>query len=609
METFGEAFPELKKQQSTILEIIAEEEQAFSTMLGRGIKYFTELQSNLESSGENKVRGQEAFFLYDTLGFPLDLTQLMAAEAGLSVDTAEFTREMEGQKQRSREARYAAVSASGDAIPRLELIAEQTAWLSNQNIAATNEEAKYQWDVDVDANVKAIYGVDGAFYEGGKVAKLGDVVGLVLDVSSFYAEAGGQEADAGSIFVVGGNGEVEATFEVIDVQTYGGFLLHTGIVTKGEIGVGSAVKCRIDYERRRDVAPNHTMTHVLNAALRAVLGDGVEQTGSLCNDEKLRFDFSYKKAMSIDQLRETEEFVRKVIASKEGVSSKVMPLAEAKAIHGVRAVFGEIYPDPVRVVSVGADTSIEFCGGTHIENTAEAEAFALVEETAVAKGIRRITAVTKEAARKAIEEGSRFNELVSSLESDSVDGGVEDLDKLAGALRKDLDAGYISAPLKAELRARIEALQKQGVEAKKAQLQKRIDRCLNDVREQIQSASAAGKQALVLNTDIGADSKASQRIMNAVKDLAPGMAFMGISEEDPGSGGKLTCYAIVPDSMVAQGFHADDWVKAALANCGGRGGGKANSAQGQAKECSDIENVVSEGNSYANNAVGAQTVG
>jgi len=604
VETFGDAYPELRKHQSRILEIVAEEEQAFSTMLDRGIKYFTELQSNLETSGGSVVRGQDVFFLYDTMGFPLDLTQQMAAEAGLSLDTDGFATEMEAQKQRSRNARYGSNSGD-DAIPRLELIAEQTAWLSSQNIAMTDDAAKYLWDVDTEASVKAVYSVDGNFFEEGSFAVEGDVVGLILDKSSFYAEAGGQDADTGSIVIIN-NDEIENFFEVKTVQSFGGFLVHTGIITKGKIGVGSTIRCRVDYKRRRDIAPNHTMTHVLNAALRSILGDGIEQRGSFCNEDKLRFDFTYKKAMSLEQLRETEEFVRRVIASKETVSSEVLPLADAKAIDGVRAVFGEMYPDPVRVVTVGDDISIEFCGGTHISNSADAEAFALVEESAVAKGIRRISGVTKDAARYAIAEGYRFTDLVSSLESHNSVNGVmiaEDLDKRAGALRKELDSAYISASLKAELRARIEALQKIGAEAKKVRLQQRTDKCLSNVREQIQSASANGQNFLVVNTDISGDTKASQRIMNVVKELAPTMAFMGISEEDPGSGGKLICYAIVPDSMVADGFRADEWVQAALASCGGRGGGKANNAQGQAKECRDVKSVLSEGNTYAKNIV------
>ncbi len=277
-----------------------------------------------------------------------------------------------------------------------------------------------------------------------------------------------------------------------------------------------------------------------------------------------------------------------------------MPLAEARSINGVRAVFGETYPDPVRVVTIGDDTSIEFCGGTHLSNSAEAEAFALIEESAVAKGIRRISGVTKEAAKQAAEEGSKFNHLVASLEGMNSGADVmEDLDRVAGALRKDLDAVFLSASLKAELRARIEALQKIGAEAKKSQLQQRTDVCLNDVKELIKAASASGNNILVVYTDIGGDAKASQRIINAVKELAPDMAFMGISEEEPGSGGKLLCYAVVPDSMVVNGFRADQWVQAALATCDGRGGGKANNAQGQAKACKDINQVISEGYAYA----------
>ena len=389
-----------------------------------------------------------------------------------------------------------------------------------------------------------------------------------------------------------------------DVQVYGGFILHSGVVEEGEIAVGSSVKCQVDYDRRRDVAPNHSMTHVLNAALRNVLGDGVEQRGSLCNEEKLRFDFSHKKAMSAKQLRATEEYCKKVVAEEQEVSANVLPLDDAKAISGVRAVFGEVYPDPVRVVSVGDDTSIEFCGGTHVSNTAEAEAFALVEETAVAKGIRRISAVTKGAAKEAIKEGEKYAVKVGALEELSFD--TPDLDKQAGALRKELDEAFTSAFVKAELRVRIEGVQKKAVEAKKRALAAKVDKILNVVNEQIEEAVADNKKILVLNVDIAADSKASQQVMNAAKKIAPDMAFMGLSEEEVGSGGKLMAFAVVPEAMAADGFKADDWVRAALAVCGGRGGGKPVSAQGQAAECPDIDAVVEAANAFATeNAVAA----
>lgn len=401
VETFGGAFPELVANQNNILEIIQEEEQAFSTMLDRGIKFFSELEGQLKSVGESKVSGEKAFFLYDTLGFPIDLTELMAKEAGLSLDTDGFREEMEAQKKRSREARKRV--GDGD-TPRLELIAEQTAWLSDKGILPTDDSFKYKWNVELPATILAIYSEKG-FYADEDAAEEGAVVGLVLDKSSFYAEAGGQEADLGHLTIIGPGGSATGSFVVRDVQSFGGFILHTGVVEDGRIEVGGHVNCHVDYERRGLLAPNHSMTHVLNAALRSVLGSGVDQRGSLCNEEKLRFDFSHKKAMTVQELRETEEICQRVIAEAQPVSSKVMPLSEAQAINGVRAVFGEVYPDPVRVVTVGDDTSIEFCGGTHVSNTAEAKAFVILEETAVAKGIRRITAVTNGAAEQALEEG------------------------------------------------------------------------------------------------------------------------------------------------------------------------------------------------------------
>lgn len=399
VDTFGEAFPELVDNQDNIVEVIKEEEQAFSNMLDRGIKFFTELESSLKKDDKTEVSGEKAFYLYDTLGFPIDLTELMAEEAGLTVNTAGFVKEMEAQKKRSREARSAAKSGGA---PRLEMVAEQTAWLADNDILPTDDSFKYKMNVELPATVLAVYGPDG-FLTDGASATAGDYVGLVLDKSAFYAEAGGQEADLGLLALL--TDGAEGTFEVTDVQSFGGFVLHTGQVKEGNFEVGSIVNCLVDYDRRRRVTPNHSMTHVLNAALKEVLEGTVDQRGSLCNDEKLRFDFTCKKAMTTAQLRKTEEFCQKAVADGLEVSDTVMPLEEAQAIEGVRAVFGEVYPDPVRVVTIGSDTSIEFCGGTHVANTAEANAFVIVEETAVAKGIRRITAVTREAANKAIGEG------------------------------------------------------------------------------------------------------------------------------------------------------------------------------------------------------------
>jgi alanyl-tRNA synthetase len=600
VDTFGEAYPELVEKQDIIKEIIAEEEQAFSNMLDRGIKFFTELEAEVKGQGGDQVSGQKAFFMYDTLGFPIDLTELMAEEAGMTVDSSGFKEEMETQKQRSRQAR---ASAKSGGAPQLVLIAEQTAALTEKDVLATDDSFKYKWDVDLPATVMSVYGPDG-FYEDGSEAKAGEYVGLVLDKSSFYAEAGGQEADLGELRILDAAGDVVGSFEVRDVQTYGGFLLHTGVVQEGALKVGSHVGCRVDYARRRQVAPNHSMTHVLNAALREVLGDAVDQRGSLCNDEKLRFDFSHKKAMSIDELRKTEEICQRVVSDSLSVKAETMALADAQALEGVRAVFGEVYPDPVRVVSVGEDTSIEFCGGTHISNTAEAEAFVLVEETAVAKGIRRISAVTRDAAKEAIAEGEKYEKIVAEAEGLSAD--TEGLDKQAGAIRKDVDAAFLSATLKAELRSRIEGIQKKANDAKKAALAQRVDKVINVVKEDLTKAAENGEKMLVLNVDIGADSKASQKVINTVKQIAPEMAFMGLSEEEFGSGGKLLAFALVPDALVEVGLKADDWVRGTLEVCGGRGGGKPGNAQGQAPQCSDVEEVFAAAINFAKSKVEAE---
>ena len=601
VDTFGDAFPELKENKDTIIEIITEEEQSFSSMLDRGIKFFDELKDEMKQDSQTQVSGEKAFFLYDTLGFPLDLTELMAEEAGLTVDSAGFESEMETQKERSRQAQKAARAAGA---PDLELVAEQTAWLKDGGVLPSDDSFKYKSDVDLPATVMAVYGEDGFFAEDAQVSE-GDFVGLVLDKTAYYAEAGGQEADSGALEILGDNNEIVGKFTVSDVQVYAGYVLHKGYLESGSLQVGSHVNCRVDYDRRRLIAPNHSMTHVLNSALRSVLGDKVDQRGSLCNDEKLRFDFTHNKAMTLKQVKEVEKLCQESVSNAEVVTSKVMPLAEAKEIDGVRAVFGEVYPDPVRVISIGDDTSVEFCGGTHLDNTKDAEAFVLVEETAVAKGVRRITAVTKDAAVNAIKEGARFETLVS--EADALAADTPDLDKKAGDIRKELDAAFVSAALKAELRDRIDGIQKKANSAKKKALQKKMAVVLNDLKSDVEAALAEGQRVLVLNVDIEGDSKASQQVRNEVKKMAPEVAFLGVTESEPGSGGKLMAFATVPESLVENsGLKANEWVLSTLESCGGRGGGKPDNAQGQAQECKDVAAVIAAAQEFAASKVTAE---
>ena len=628
VQTFGAAYPELIPAQDTIVELVREEETSFGLLLERGIRYFEETILKQEETTDMKISGDQAFYLYDTLGFPVDLTELMATEAGWTVDTAGFETAMQEQKDRSRQAQKRAQQqrrsgATSDAdgtdmdATSMELVgelqAEQTAWLQDQGIAPTDDSPKYEWNTDgstesvaTKATVQAIYQTDGTFCS--EEVSAGSSIGLVLDQTPFYAEAGGQEADTGVIHLVDDDtNEPVGTMVVTDVQVYAGYVLHKGYwkgtdidaTSTASLKVSSRVSCHVDYQRRQRIAPNHSMTHVLNAALRNVLGDKVEQRGSLCNEEKLRFDFTHKKALTVPELQQVQDYCQTVVAQAETVTSQVLPLEQAQAIPGVRAVFGEVYPDPVRVISIGDDdsaTSIEFCGGTHISNTREAQAFCLVEETAVAKGIRRISAVTQEAAADALAQGETMAQQVETVEA-QLQQKQSDVEATVTVLRKDLDAAVISAPLKADLRERISVVQNKIQQAKKQALQQRVDIVLNELKVQVEEAVASGQSTLVTTVDIGADSKASQRVRNAVQDWAPELAFLGLSPEelvdDGKCQGKLLAFGMVPSSSpVAATLKANEWVLAALQPCNGKGGGKPDNAQGQAPECSDLDAVV-----------------
>ncbi|GMH85559.1 hypothetical protein TrST_g13055 [Triparma strigata] len=593
VETFGEAYPELVAKEKDIVEIIRDEEKAFGTMLDRGITYFDDLKVELAKKKRTEVSGTESFFMYDTLGFPIDLTELMAEEAGLTVDAAGFEAEMKAQKERSRmDRKMKKMGASGQIV--LELIAEQTSYLAKEmGVETTDDTSKYGYK-SVEGKVKAIF--DGGdtetfgFIEG---AGAGDYVGIITDKTSFYAESGGQEADLGEIAL--GDG---AVMDVTDVQVFGGFVLHIGTLD-GDVKVGDSSKTNVDYDRRSDIVPNHTTTHILNQALREVLGDTVDQRGSLVTHEKLRFDFTAKKALKVDQIEKVESFVKGVIDKKLPVYDEVVALSDAKKIAGVRAVFGEIYPDPVRVVSVGnsvatmlsnpgssewSQNSIEFCGGVHVSNTGDAEDFVVVEETAVSKGIRRIVGVTKGAARECRDLALTFESKLSAAEGRASGlqlDEVEEAERAGAALRKELDGITISSAVKTEMRARLEKMGKSILQLKKAEAGKKLNAVLTDVR-----ASVVDK-TVVAESFKGIDGKAGQKIVEAVKKVNPDCAYFGVIESDEG-GGKIAAFCSVPEGKGSAG----EWLKGVLGEFGGRGGGTEAFASGQATGVVDVKEVL-----------------
>ena len=332
VSAFGGAFPELIAKADFVTEVIADEEESFGRTLAKGIKEFNSRAEAIKAAGSTVFPGTAAFFLYDSMGFPLDLTQIMASEAGLAVDAEGFASAMAEQKARSQAAgRFARTTE------RLVLEAEETALLIKRGIATTVDASKYEAHAAPTARVVALYiggKAEAGFLADGDVATPAShkAVGVLLDATSFYAESGGQSADTGALALPEG-GE----FVVDDVQVFGGFVLHIGRVTAGALRLGDLVTVNVDYERRGHIAPNHTMTHVLNFALREVLGNGVEQRGSTVQPDKLRFDYSITKAPTPEQLARVEGIVNEQISkvrARRWISTFSAPTRmTARAVH------------------------------------------------------------------------------------------------------------------------------------------------------------------------------------------------------------------------------------------------------------------------------------
>ncbi|MBA0855228.1 hypothetical protein Goshw_010860, partial [Gossypium schwendimanii] len=503
VEAMGDVFPELKQHEARIGDIIAAEEASFGKTLVKGIEKFKKAAQDVQG---RILSGQDAFILWDTYGFPLDLTQLMAEERGLIVDVDGFNNAMDEAREKSRSARN---KQAGGAIV---MDADATSALHKKGVSTTDDSFKFVWFQPHESVIKAIYN-GSEFMEN---ATAGDDVGIVLESTSFYAEQGGQIFDTG--YLDGSFG----SFQVCNVQIFGGFVLHIGSLSgvSGKFSVGDKVTCKVDYDRRRLIAPNHTCTHMLNFALREVLGNHVDQKGSIVLPEKLRFDFSHDPnrdgAINADHLRKIEAIVNEQIKSELDVYSKEVTLAEAKRINGLRAVFGEVYPDPVRVVAVGkkvedlladpenkewSSISSELCGGTHITNTREAKAFALLSEEGIAKGVRRITAVTTESALKAMELGG----LLLKEVDDASNMEVRLLEKKVASLKTTVDSASIPAAQKADIRAKIAQLQNQLKKAQKKIAEQNMQRAVTTATELAEVAAKEGKTFCVTRIDVGLD--------------------------------------------------------------------------------------------------------
>ncbi len=609
VEHMGEAFPELKRDPQRVIDLIYDEEESFGKTLDRGITLFGEAAQTAGEGGE--ISGEDAFKLYDTYGFPVDLTMLMAEERGMTVDVKGFETAMEAQKSRSR----AGAKSGGDA--GITLDAEAVAGLRHMNVKETADADKFHGR-EIKATVRAIW--DGKNFDEWVDTNIAGMrrVGVILDKTNFYAEMGGQVADSGKISVsreaksgIGKNQGNGGTFIVEDTQSFGGFVMHIGRVKKGEIRVGDDVVCTLDGDRRLSIASNHTATHLLNLGLRRVLGGVVDQKGSLVDDSKLRFDFTQNGAVTPEQLGQTERIVRDAIASDLPVHADLAELSRAREINGLRAVFGETYPDPVRVVSIGAkvddlianpaeekwaDLSVEFCGGTHLVSTGEAKAFALVQEEAVAKGIRRVVGLTGAAA------------MAAHAAADTLAGRIEAASKLKGDdlkseqhdLAVQIDEMTLPAARKAELRKELAGLAEKIKQAEKAKAGERAADAARLASVLAGSAESSLDPYFVSTIEVGSDRGALQAAMKTITDRVPRKAVMLMSPDE--DAGKVAVMAMVPKDQQGK-LKAGDWVRETVGVMGGKGGGKPDSAQGAGAEIGKVRDAIKAAETFAGSKV------
>ena len=547
VDCLGEAFGEIGERADYVSTVIEAEEASFGRTLDRGIEIFAGAAERAQKSKDKVINGEDAFQLYDTYGFPLDLTQLMAQERNLKVDTAKFSELMEKQRQRAR----AAVAKDTLSI---------TDTVSGQVLPETEDLHKYHTD-QCDAAIIGLVDSDG-FKDKGRI-EAGAQVGIVLDKTCFYAEAGGQVGDCGVIQSGKAKFIVEKTIKIANC------IVHQGKVAEGTFDVGEKVTAVVSKDRN-SVKKNHTATHVLQWALQEVLGKSVAQQGSYVGPDYLRFDFTYPKAPTAKQLKRVEELVREKIAADLPVTWAVMPKDQARKL-GAMALFGEKYGDEVRVVALGAEDkdgineafSREFCGGTHVDRLEAIGGFKIIKEESISAGVRRITALTGPALTSHLEKASNVVDELSAM----LKVPTESLVDRIGHLLKD------NKKLAKELKA---AARQSGSDSM-AEARKLLEKC-----EKIDEASIIIGQ--LSTTSIEQAREAVDMLKKKAKSAAIVLGF----DDD----GRATLLAGLTDDLVAKGLKAGDIVKEIASIVDGGGGGRPQMAQAGGKNPKKIGDAL-----------------
>lgn len=540
-------YPDLREKQTYITKVIRTEEENFGRTIDGGMKIFSDLLAEHKQKLEKIFSGADAFRLYDTFGFPIDLTMEMAADEGLSVDENAFQKLMKEQKERAREAR----KALGD-----------LGWAGvefGKDVPAT-EFVGYDHS-ECDAKIVAIV----ADEELREEAAAGAEAVVVLDQSPFYAEMGGQVADHGTITADG------VVFTVADVQkNKGGKFMHYGRLAQGVLHVGDTVHAAIDMERRKAIQRAHSTTHLLDAALKKVLGDHVHQAGSLVEPDRLRFDFTHFEAISPEELRQVEELVNDAILEGYPVVTEVLPIEEAKK-KGAVAMFGEKYGETVRVVEM-SDFSVEFCGGTHVDNTAKAGPFRIKSESSVASGVRRIEATCGKLSLKAMESSQGVLNRAAQFLKTAPSGLLERMEQQANEMK--------------QLR---QALEKFKAEAS-----------LGEARQFLASAKTVKDLHVLATTRSGVDTAELRTMGDFLRDKDPKAVAVIASI----NGEKITFLAVCGKEAVARGIKAGDLVRHVSAICGGKGGGKPDSAMGGGSDPLKVDDALASVDDFVSEKLG-----
>ncbi|KAI8263606.1 Alanine--tRNA ligase [Colletotrichum sp. SAR11_239] len=587
VEQMGEQFPEIVKKQQDIKEILDEEEEAFARTLDRGEAQFEKYAKEALKKGEKKLSGAVVWRLYDTFGFPVDLTKLMAEERQLEIDEDEVKEAQEKAREASK-----VVKSAVQTFAKLNV--HQIAELEKElNVARTDDEAKFGKG-DAKSKVQVIYDGKG-FVKATKDIPAKTPLGLLLDKTNFYAESGGQVADTGRIVI-----DDVAEFKVLDVQNFGGYIVHNGYLEYGDLSTGDEVICEYDELRRSPIRNNHTGTHVLNHSLREVLGDDINQKGSLVDNEKLRFDFSHKTGVTIPELKKIEEFSNTYIKQNGKVYAKEVDLDLARGIEGVRAVFGETYPNPVRVVSVGVDVdtmlanpknpewrkySVEFCGGTHVESTGLIKDLVIVEESGIAKGIRRIIAYTGDAAHQVQREAVEFSKKLDALEALPFGPGKEQEIKTT---QHALNQLTISTLTKEDIKKRFEKIVKAVTDEQKKRQKAEAKTALDTVVGHFDKNKDS--KWFVGQLPISANAKAIGEVVKHFqsKDKERSVYLFGGSKDE----GAVAHGVYVGTHLSSQGVTAEQWATQVSGVIGGKSGGKEPVRQGQGTNAENIDEAV-----------------